>query len=140
MMPSLGPLIAELEAWRIDGGSFHGDRQLADKILIAVGWLCEPDARFEGGVGWFSGVNPKYSGSEGSRPHPINDLDAAVGVVPLGCGWWLRVIGGASAVAHVWRKGEIFRDEFEGVSERPSVALVIAALRCKQASTSSDHE
>jgi len=122
-------LIDKLSAWTEH--DFHADRQLADEILIADGWNCEQDATFEGGIRWFWGTNPQVSTSENTRPHPINDMNAAIGVVPFKHNWRLIVIGDR-AVAQVWPLGEIFRDEYEGVSTIPTVALVIAALKAKE--------
>ena len=79
---------------------------------------------------WFIGP---YSAAKTSRPHPISDLNVAIGVVPRCCNWRLTVIG-QKATAHIWT-GEIFRDEFEGRSERPSVALLIALFKYVQSAT-----
>ncbi len=130
-MADHGALIAKLRAWSERDGSFHGDRQLADEVLIADGWRCETDQTFEGGVRWEYGIGPVVCASETTRPHPINDLDRAIAVVPFRCNWRLTFIAGQT-VAHVWAPGEIFRDEFEGHSERPSVAILIAAFRYKE--------
>jgi hypothetical protein len=91
---SIDEVIAKLEAWREH--DFHADRQLADEVLIADGWQCEPDPTFEGGVRWFWGTNPQVSSSESTRPHPINDLNAAVGVVPFKASWTLATYGGGA--------------------------------------------
>lgn len=119
-------LISKLEAWCEH--DFHTDRQLADEVLIADGWSCEPDETFEGGIRWFVGTNPQVSTSENTRPHPINDLNAAIGVVPYRYNWRLTMFG-EQAVAQVWQSGEIFRDEFEGHAPIPTIALLIAALK-----------
>lgn len=123
-------LIACLERWSMETGGFHEDRQLADEVLVADGWHCEPDASFEGGVRWFWGTNPQYSASESSRPHPVNDLNAAVGVVPFKYNWRLEVHGDR-ATASVWEAVGHAPQIHQGKSERPAVALVIAALRAK---------
>ena len=125
-----GPLIEKLEAWREH--DFHCDRQLADEILIADGWRCEPSADFEGGVRWFWGTNPQYSSSETTRPHPINDMNAAIGIVPVGMAWSVSVDGDC-ATADVNQWGEISE---RGVSKEPAVALCIAALKAKAAKDS----
>lgn len=121
-------LLEKLQAWREH--DFHADRQLADEVLVADGWNCEKDESFEGGIRWFFGTNPTYSCGENSRPHPINDLNAAIGVVPFKHHWRLTVIG-ENAVAQVWEPGEIFRDEFEGASSIPTIALLIAIFKLK---------
>ncbi len=121
-------LIAKLEAWAEH--DFHADRQLADEVLIADGWNCEPDATFEGGVRWFWGINPQISSSENTRPHPINDMNAAIGVVPFKHHWQVRVVG-AYAEARVW-SGETEFHEYSASAPIPTVALVIAALLAKK--------
>ncbi|MCF8532412.1 MAG: hypothetical protein K9G48_05370 [Reyranella sp.] len=76
-------LIAKLESWT--DGSFHTDRQLSDEILIADGWKVEPSTEFEGGVRWFRDMGgATYSCAEDRRPHPIRDLNTAVGLIPHG--------------------------------------------------------
>ena len=130
-MTNLAPLIAKLQAWTMETGDFHSDRQLADEVLIADGWKCEPDESFEGGVRWFWGTNPQISASESSRPHVINDLNTAIGVVPFGCNWQIEMRNNR-AEAQVWAQGKIPHGCL-GRSERPSVAILIAALRYKQA-------
>lgn len=128
-MPDLAPLIGKLQAWSMEAGSFHGDRQLADEVLIADGWRCEPDDSFEGGIRWFVGTWPEVSTSESSRPHVVNDLNTAIGVVPRGFDWGLTVID-EKATAIVWRHGYT-EESVVGQSERPSVAILIAALKAK---------
>jgi hypothetical protein len=120
-------LLARLQNWSLVSGDPHSDRQLADEVLIAYGWRCEPDASLEGGVRWFIGP---YSAAKTSRPHPINDLSVSIDLVPRCCNWRLTVIG-EKATAHIW-PDKIFRDEFEGQSERPSVALLIAVFKYAQ--------
>jgi hypothetical protein len=127
----LSALIAKLQAW--EKHDFHGDRQLADEVLIADGWRCVPDKDWHGGIRWsYEAGNPKLFMSEDTRPHVILNLDNALGVVPLGHNVRLSIIGG-NASAHVWRAGEIFRDEYEGYSPLATIALIIAALKAKQA-------
>ena len=126
----MNALIEKLKSWKeLD---FHGDRQLADEVLIADGWRVIPDSSFEGGFRWEFGANPTYCSSESNRPHVIHDLNVAIGVVPFDCNWRLTRIGD-QVVAHVWKCGEIFRDEFEGCSSRETIAILIAALRFKEA-------
>lgn len=120
-------LLARLQNWSLVSRDVHSDRQLADEVLIGCGWRCEPDASSEGGVRWFIGP---YSAAKTSRPHPISDLNVAIGVVPRCCNWRLTVIG-QKVTAHIWAD-EISRGEFEGRSERPSVALLIAVFKYVQ--------
>ena len=125
-------LIEKLKNWKeLD---FHADRQLADEVLIADGWRVIPDEGFQGGFRWEFGTNPTYCSSEKSRPHVIHDLNTAIGVIPFGCNWRLTRIGD-QFIAHVWKCGEIFRDEFEGHSTRETIAVLIAALRFKESQT-----
>lgn len=125
-MSKYNALIAKLEAW--NEPDFNSDRQLADEVLIADGWRVVPDETFEGGFRWEWGTNPTVCCSETTRPHVINDLNTALGVVPFDCNWRLTRIG-SHATAHVWQSGEIFRDEFAGSSPRETIAILIAALR-----------
>jgi hypothetical protein len=127
LMADHAALLARLQNWSLASGDLPSDRQLADEVLMAYGWRCEPDASFEGGARWFIGP---YSAAKPSRPHPINDLDIAVGLVPRCCNWRLTVIG-QKATAHIWAD-KIFRDEFEGRSNRASVALLIAVFKYAQ--------
>jgi hypothetical protein len=129
---TIDEVIERLRRWSMANGDFHADRELADAVLIADGWQCEPDPSFAGGVRWWIGVSPQYSTGEATRPHPINDLNAAIGVVPLRHNWRLTVIGD-SAAAYVGASGELPHDKHYGLSERPSVALLIAALKAKKA-------
>ena len=117
---SVDAVVAKLAAWTEH--DFHKDRQLADEVLIADGWQCEPNAEFEGGERWFWGTNPQYSSGGPGRPHPVNDMNAAIGVVPFGKNWSLSVSGNY-AVAHV--------GSHSGTSSNPTIALLIAALKCR---------
>lgn len=133
MMP-IKAVIAKLEAWSYAPGDFHSDRQLADEILIADGWKPVADETFQGGVRWeyrTSGSGMTLCSSEGTRPHPINDMNAAIGVVPCGVGWSISFANG-QAVADVHPKpGMTISNvhDLRGVSERPAVAITIAALK-----------
>lgn len=89
-MTDLPALLAKLEAWTEETRNFHGDRQLADEVLLACGWRVFPDPTFEGGVRWEFGTNPTWCASESSRPHPINSVDAALGQIPYG---WALALG-----------------------------------------------
>lgn len=125
-LPNAG-LVAKLEAWAEH--DFHADRQLADEILIADGWNCEPDQTFEGGVRWFWGTNPQISSSESTRPHPVNDMNAAIGVVPFKHHWQVLVVGDY-AEAEVWA-GDRPYHAYRGSAPIPTIALVIASLLAK---------
>lgn len=126
MSLSIDEVIAKLEAWREH--DFHADRQLADEVLLADGWQCEPDPTFEGGVRWFWGTNPQVSSSENTRPHPINDLNAAVGVVPFGAEWQVAAKPNGLAAGAVYHNGSLSL----GAAPAATVALVIAALRARK--------
>lgn len=120
-------LLAKLEAWREADADFHRDRQLADEVLIADGWQCEPDTSFEGGIRWFWGTAPQVSTSESSRPHPLIDMNAAVGVVPFRANWRIMRIGGLIR-ADAWFSQPLF----SGESQSTCIAIVIAALKLKR--------
>jgi hypothetical protein len=122
-------LIERLKAWKPEDREFHSTRQLADEILVADGWSCESDPAWEGGIRWLWGTNPQISSSESHRPHPINDLNAAAGCVPIKHNWRLSVSDGFICVAHVWPTNEEIGDDCLGVSAEPAMALVIAALK-----------
>lgn len=84
-MPGPGLLLAALAAWREDSRSFHADRQLADRVLLATGWTCSPDpSGHQARVRWHFGVNPEVSCWEPTHPHPVNSVDAAIGQLPFG--------------------------------------------------------
>lgn len=133
-MISIQDVIAKLEGWSLAAGDFHADRQLADEILIADGWKPVQDETFEGGVRWeyrTSGHGKTLCASENTRPHPINDMNAAIGVVPFGVGWSISFANG-QAVADIHPKpGMTISNvhELRGISERPAVAITIAALK-----------
>ncbi len=122
-------LIAKLEAWTQERGDFHSDRQLADEVLLADGWKPIQDKTFEGGVRWErKAAGMTLCSSESTRPHPLNDMNAAIGVVPFKAGWMVRNVGNR-AQGLVWNpEAAPGADQFGAVSERPQVALLIAAL------------
>lgn len=131
-------LIAKLEAWREN--DFHADRQLADEVLIADGWICVPDPEWEGGIRWSWGTSPRYSTSERGRPHPVIDLNTAIGVVPRGFDYHLSRFGDQH-FASVFRRGApvsagLARDEHDGSSPSPCLAILIAAFKAIRASRS----
>jgi hypothetical protein len=135
MSQNLQTLIEKLQAWKEH--DFHADRQLSDEVLIADGWKCEADESFEGGIRWFWGTSPQISCSEKQRPHLIHDLNTAIGVVPPGCSLRLMIYGQPprQATAHVScpiRGGRVAVHEFEGSSDIPTIAVLIAALKTKQ--------
>ena len=45
-------LLADLAAWTEETRSFHGDRELADRVLLATGWRCLPDPEHPAKVRW----------------------------------------------------------------------------------------
>lgn len=124
-------LLKRLAAWTEEGSTFHGDRQLADEILVADGWTVHQDDKFEGGFRWQWGINPTICSSESTRPHPIRDMNAAIGVVPYRCSYRLNVVPGQPAKAMVWM-GDESTDVSIATGTRPQIALVIAALQFKQ--------
>jgi hypothetical protein len=126
-MPDFAALIAKLEAWTEEGDTFHGTRQLADEVLIADGWRVEPDATFEGGERWHWG---HVSTGAPARPHPIHDLNAAVGVLPFGASYILRAVYRAPAVAVVWIGDQVTKS-VDAQHQRATVALLIAAFKLK---------
>lgn len=133
--PPVVVVLAKLMLWREALSDFHADRQLADEVLTADGWRVERDPAFEGGVAWrLDGGRglPTLSVSEALRPHPLNDLNVAIGVVPFGCSWSIHAEAGSRAVARVWRWADRLNSQ-QGVAERPTVALLIAAMLVKRA-------
>ncbi|HEY0342209.1 MAG TPA: hypothetical protein VGC34_15495 [Steroidobacteraceae bacterium] len=78
-------LLAKLAAYDREKGDFHGDRRLADEILLACGWQVQANPEFEGGMEWWFGKNPRVSASQRSHPHPVNSLDDALGQLPFYC-------------------------------------------------------
>lgn len=129
-MPDLATLISKLESWSLDSSLFHADRQLSDEILIADGWNCEPDPTFEGGFRWYVGTNPQYSTSD-NRPHVLNDLNAAIGVVP-----YKAILTTMSYQSESRFTATVNNMQYpfvaSGQSSRLTVAILIAALKYKQ--------
>ena len=127
----LSQIIFKLETWTLETGDYHSDRQLADEILIADGWKVEPDAEFAGGIRWYWGTNPQISTSESTRPHPINDINAAIGIVPRDCNWMINCSKNrGDVIAMVRNNRKPYRYGIgTSVIERPSIALLIAALK-----------
>lgn len=88
--PGPASLLAALAAWREDSRSFHADRQLADRVLLATGWQCSPDGApgDHGRVRWHLHVrtgNGNWAGPnvyEPHQPHPVRSVDAAAGQMP----------------------------------------------------------
>jgi hypothetical protein len=125
----ISSVIEKLEVWREH--DFHKDRQLADEVLIADGWKCEQNPAWEGGARWYIPGNPEYSTSESGRPHVLHDLNAAIGVIPSDFNLRLIIIG-PIATAHVWRDGEDLLNKRAGCSTKPTIAVLIAALKAKR--------
>lgn len=117
-----------LEACTPESSDFHETRQMADKLLILDGWQVVPDATFEGGFRWFWG---NYSSSESTRPFPIHDPGAALGLVPRGCNVRLEIIGDTSK-ALIWQ-GDNPTTGAQGNSRSnsPAVALCAAFVKWK---------
>lgn len=86
-MADLAGLYGRLERWNIDDSTFHGNRELADELLMLDGWTVAEDPEFEGGFRWSFG--PVHA-SETTRPHPLIDLNAAIGLVPYRHGFRLE--------------------------------------------------
>lgn len=124
-MTDFPALIAKLEAWTPEMADFHRDRQLADEVLIAGGWKVERDAAFEGGISWSRRVGiGTYFSCEASRPHPLNDVQSAIGILPAAD--WSIVKTKESIVATV-----MFNPNWGviGRSREIAVAVCIAAVK-----------
>ena len=76
-------LLADLYTWSEDVGSSHGDRELADRVLLATGWRWVADEDHPAKVRWEFGTNPVYMAWEPTHPHPIRSIDAAIGQLPF---------------------------------------------------------
>ena len=130
-MKDLRDLIRDLEAWTLDGSDFHKDRQLADEVLLADGWNVEHDVDGHRGVLWTWGTNPKIMMADDYRHHPINDLNAAFGVIPYGFNFRIGFDGVTSKVV-LWPRGDVTMGRStEGESSRVQVAIIIASLKQK---------
>lgn len=119
-------LIAKLEAWTPEAADFHRDRQLSDEILIADGWTCERDPAFAGGVRWSRRMGiGTYCSDEASRPHPINDVNTAIGLLPLRSEWSIaKTKEGAVVVVAITPNRAVI-----GRAKEIAVAICIAAVR-----------
>ncbi|WP_319798277.1 hypothetical protein [Nitrobacter sp.] len=133
-MTDFDAVITKLQAWT--EFDFHTDRQLADEILIADGWCCEPDQAFGGGFRWWCKNGAvTYSSSETHRPHPIIDMNAAVALIPHGAGWNLSSDHGG-AICSV-RIGALLMPGTPthvatGYAKRTTVAVCLAAMTAKK--------
>ena len=119
----MNKLIAELEQ------ATEGSRELEMQIGILLGWKA-PHAKY---AEWGMWLSP--GGESEQLPWFTTSLDAALTLVPEGCGWYMNDVG----------EGGIFKketaDSFGGClvvgscdgNTTPALALCIAALKARQA-------
>lgn len=81
-------LLVDLAEWSDDTRDFHGDRNLADRVLLAADWRCIPDPDHPARVKWEFGTNPVCTCWDPYVPHPINSIDDAFGQMPFGWRVW----------------------------------------------------
>lgn len=129
-MSDINKVIEKLEAWREH--DFHGDRQLSDEIIIADGWKVERDPTFQGGERWYYKIGGcETSASRDSRPHPIQDMNAALGLVPFRYQFALSFsIGDARGeyFASVWNDN-LSAGETGSWAPRPTIAICLASMK-----------
>lgn len=89
--PEPAALLSDLAAWSEDARSFHGDRNLADRVLLATDWRCVADPGHPAGAKWEFGTNPVCTIWEPHHPHPVNSIDDAIGQLPFGWRVWQMV-------------------------------------------------
>ena len=141
-MPSLKPLIAELESAK------EGSRELSDRVLLACGWRYEKIKRGIGFSGkpkledaWLDPTRVPWTGAvKSKRPSPTESLDDAVAVVPEGWEWgigsgWSHKSAARPPIAQL-----VYLDMSTGkqttITENgntPVLALCIAALKTRDA-------
>ena len=114
----LRELIAKL------GAATEPTRELADEVLLAIGWRYD-----EATVSWISPgrrrqVNPAH------RPNPLESMDAAISLVPEGWHWQTNDVGEAWCGTHFAHDKSVL---FKGSTTTPAHALTIAALRARLA-------
>jgi hypothetical protein len=120
-------LVAKLEAWSEETSEFHADRQLADEVLLATGWTCEPDPGFRGGLAWSFGTNPRVSVAEGEQPHSIRSVDAAIDQLPPDWRVWYME---QALRDQVWRVRCVsFEDQ--DLAEHPALPVALCILAVK---------
>ena len=129
--PRTPDLLAALEAWREDAASFHGDRQLSDRVLLAAGWRCLPDPGHPTGERWEFGTNPVYSAWPPYHAHPVQRLDDAIGQMPAG--WRLCRMEQIERAGH-WSVMAV-RDGLAVQTSHPSlpVAVCMAVVKAEAA-------
>lgn len=122
------PLLSDLAAWSDDTRSFHGDRQLADRILLVTGWRCLPDPEHPARVKWEFGTNPVYTAWEPHHPHPVNSVDDALGQLPY---LW-RVCGMTQPDGDgEWRVQAVGRDGGSVFAAHRSLSIAISIVAAK---------
>jgi hypothetical protein len=123
-------LIERLRRWTRERGTFQGDRALSDEAITADGWEFFEDPDFEGGQAWRYGTNPQVFTSHANRPHPVLDLNAALGIVPMGFDWSISssARSGRFHATVSKRAGGPVAKAFNGESSSPCVAVMIASF------------
>lgn len=117
----------ELQAWIDETRSYHADRQLADKVLLATGWRCLPDPEHPAKVKWEFGTNPVCTVWEPHHPHPVNSLDAALGQMPFK--WMVLGMNWAKGLWNVDVMSTLDSTVVVGVHPNMELAACIAAVR-----------
>lgn len=123
MSGNLDSLIAELER------AAEGLRELDGEIALSLGWVKHH-------AGWAHWTTP--DGLENRHvPFFSDSLDAALTLVPEGCGWEISVDpdweGKIPPSAVVCPIGESPQRRILTVAPTPALALCIAALKARQA-------
>jgi hypothetical protein len=120
-------LLQDLQLWTEETATFHGDRELSDRVLIAAGWRCIPDPGHAAKLRWEFGTCPAVLVWPPYVPHPVRSIDAALSQIPptwrLWCatqifrdGHWTIDLAGFGAVV-------------SGSHAAMSIAICVAVVR-----------
>ncbi|KKM06711.1 hypothetical protein LCGC14_1741200 [marine sediment metagenome] len=130
---TLKSLIAELEQAK------EGNRELSDRVLLAVGWLGQSASSKVAGI-----LVPHWKSPDGRdvlvdlRPCPTTSLDAALTLVPKNCGWHVDNDGEACIFRLEKGKGQAgwpiigeCDNSKRHYEPAPALALCVAALKAR---------
>ena len=123
-------LVELLASW--DGPHFERDREWSDHVLRIAGWMTRENPRMEEGREWYiKGPGCTVAVSSPRRPHPIQNLQDALGQVPFR---WYTNSAGQSPDGKTWSwilsNGRLMA---QGGAKSAAVACSIAVVLAYQA-------